>query len=190
MHALKPVLYARERHLRRAEYEQLVELGAFRDERVELIYGRLVEMSAHGRLHSYTLMQLGEMLPRAVGLRARVRTQLPFTAIDESLPEPDVAIVEPGEYLDSHPSRAHLLIEVADSSPAYDRLTKGPLYAASGVPEYWIVNLVDMLIEVYTDPSDDSYLKQARQYRGDQLHLPSFDDVAINVSDILPPDTR
>jgi Uma2 family endonuclease len=186
MHAPQPPRFARQRPLRRAEYEKLVELGAFRDEKLELVYGRLVEMSPHGREHSYSLTKLSGLLIPALQGRATVRTQLPFIAVDESEPEPDVAVLPPGDYLEAHPSCAFLLIEVADSSLAYDRFTKGPLYASSGVPVYWIVNLVDMVIEVYRDPVGGTYSTVTRHERGDALPVPSFEEVVVAVADVLP----
>ena len=69
-----------------------------------------------------------------------MRVQLPFAASDDSEPEPDLVLVPPRRYADRHPRQAYLLIEVADSSLDHDRETKAPLYASSGVPEYWIVD--------------------------------------------------
>ena len=84
--------------------------------------------------------------------RAEVRIQQPIWAHDDSEPEPDVALVPLGDYSARHPDRAFLVIEVADSSLTFDRETKAPLYAASNVAEYWIVNLVGRAIEVCTEP--------------------------------------
>lgn len=176
-----------ERPLKRTEYEQLVEFGAFHDEKIELVYGRLVQMSPQGRAHAYALMQLDEIFQRTLNGRARVRVQAPFAAANESLPEPDVAIVPSGDYLDAHPSVAHLIIEVAESSLAYDRATKAALYASSGVPEYWIVNLVDGAVELHRDPRGDVYAVKSRHERGAALAVPPFADVVVQVADILPP---
>ena len=77
--------------------------GALDDARVELLYGRLVSMSPQGGPHSYSVSQLMTLLVRALGERARVRVQAPFAAPDDSEPEPDVALVAPGDYLDGHP---------------------------------------------------------------------------------------
>jgi Uma2 family endonuclease len=87
----------------RAEYEVLVRRGVFDDARVELLYGRIVSMSPQGEPHSYGVSQLMTLLVQALAGRARVRVQSPFVAPDESEPEPDVAIVAPGAYLDGHP---------------------------------------------------------------------------------------
>jgi hypothetical protein len=90
----------------------------------------------------------------------------PFAASNESEPEPDVAIVPSGNYVDRHPDRALLIIEVAESSPAYDRETKAPIYAASGVPEYWIVDVAGRAVEVHAGSDGQRILECAPRARG------------------------
>ena len=131
----------RVRRLQRAEYDRMVGFGMFRGEKIELLQGRLVTMSPQGKPHAFSVTRLNRLLVRALGDRAEVRVQAPFGASAESEPEPDIAVVLPGDYLDEHPRRALLLIEVAESSLQDDRRIKGPMYAAAGVPEYWIVDL-------------------------------------------------
>jgi Uma2 family endonuclease len=115
-----------------------------------------------------------------------VRVQAPFGASDVSEPEPDIAIVANGDYLDEHPRRAYLLIEVADSSLQDDRRIKGPLYAAAGVPEYWIVDLVAGAVEVHREPGSDGYASVARHGREATLTVPGFEDVVVAVGEIVP----
>lgn len=109
------------RPLKRAEYLKLAETGTFDGERVELLYGRLVTLSPQRERHAYSVTQLTHLLIRALGERARTRIQMPFLAPHESVPEPDVAVVPPGDYLDAHPAVAYLIVEVADSSLRVDR---------------------------------------------------------------------
>jgi Uma2 family endonuclease len=170
----------------RAEYESLVRRGALDDARVELLYGRIVSMSPQGEPHTYGVSQLMTLLVHALGTRARVRVQAPFVAPDESEPEPDVAVVSPGAYLDGHPMTAWLIVEVADSSLARDR-AKARLYAAASVTEYWIINLVDEMIEVYREPRGDGYATMTHHGRAEVLRLVSFADVEVRVTDVLPP---
>jgi Uma2 family endonuclease len=170
----------------RAEYDELVRRGALEDARVELLYGRIVSMIPIGKPHAYSVTKLVTLLISALGERASVRGQQPFAAPDESEPEPDVAVVPAGDYLDDHPKTAWLLIEVADSSLVRDR-AKATLYAAAGVVEYWIVNLVDDVVEVYHDPQAQGYATTTRHRPGDVLRLARFADVAVRVADILPP---
>jgi Uma2 family endonuclease len=116
-----------------------------------------------------------------------VRIQAPFAASDGSEPEPDLALVPLGEYDEAHPGVAHLLVEVAQSSLGIDRTTKGQLYAECGVPEYWVVNLVDGLVEVHTETVRGTYARVTPFRRGDAIRLREFPDVEIRVGDVLPP---
>jgi Uma2 family endonuclease len=173
------------RPLRRAEYDQLVLLGAFQDERIELLDGVLVTMSPIGRPHSSTVQRLNRLLILALEGRAAVTCQSPFAANELSEPEPDFLIFPlEGNELD-HPSEAYLIIEVADSSLAMDRGKKLRLYASCSVPEYWIVNLRERCIEVYTDPTPTAYSRVARYEPGQVIPLVVFPDVSCAVADVL-----
>jgi Uma2 family endonuclease len=175
------------RPLKRVEYERLAESGAFRDERVELAYGRILRMSPIGGPYNYGVASLVEILVLALHGRAKIQPQAPFAASDDSEPEPDVAVVPLGDYLDQPPSRAFLLIEVAQSSLEDDRGWKATLYAGCGVPEYWIVNLVDDVIEVYREPGAAGYARITRHGRDEELRVPGFEDAVVRVREVLPP---
>ncbi|MEO7033041.1 MAG: Uma2 family endonuclease [Polyangiaceae bacterium] len=173
------------RPLRRAEYDQLVALGAFQGERIELLEGALVAMSPIGAPHSSTVDRLTRLLVLALSERATVRCQGPFAALEFSEPEPDFTIIPPGDYDTDHPSTAYLIIEVAEPSLALDRGKKLRLYASCAVPEYWVVNIPERCIEVYTEPSPGAYAKVERYERGQSIRLVAFNDVAFAVSDVL-----
>ena len=173
------------RPLRRVEYDKLIELGAFQGEHIELLEGLLVPMSPIGPPHSSTVQRLMNLFIAALADRATVRIQNPFAALDLSEPEPDVAVVPLGEYDTAHPDRAHLIIEVAESSLATDRGVKRRLYAACCVPEYWIVNLVEGHIEVYTDPEDGAYRMTQRYDRATIIRPAHFPDLQVHVADVL-----
>jgi Uma2 family endonuclease len=173
------------RPLRRVEYDQLIELGAFQNEKIELIEGLLVPMSPSGPPHNSALQKLAAiLLPPLVG-RAAVHVKGPFAAQDFSEPEPDIAVVPLGDYDTAHPDRAYLIIEVAESSLSFDRGTKLRLYAKCGVPEYWIVNVPDRVIEVYTEPTEAGYARVARYERGQSLHPAHFEELEVRVSDVI-----
>lgn len=176
------VAHAEPRRLTRAEYDRLGELGFFAGERVELIYGTVVRMSPIGPSHADAVDRLTELFVIALSGRARVRVQQPFVAIDESEPEPDVAVVPLGPYAKAHPDRAHLLVEVAESSLDYDRETKGALYASSGVPEYWIVDVVARAVDVHTAPEGERYTSVVRFTEADAIRLSAFTDVEVSVA--------
>src|SRR5689334_3050697 len=173
------------RPLRRVEYDKLVELGAFEDEKIELLEGVLVPMSPIGPRHSSAVQKLTELLVLALTRRAVVRPQLPFAASDLSEPEPDLMVSPVSDYDTAHPDEALLLIEVAESSLAKDRGIKLRIYARRGVPEYWIVNVVDRVIEVYTDPVESGYRSSVVYRRGQSIRLVSFADVDVRVSDVM-----
>src|SRR5881409_3646293 len=144
------------RRWKRLEYERLVDRGVFEPgERVELIDGLLVVAEPQSSPH-YTAIRLVERaLARAFGEGWDVRTQAPIALDDASEPEPDVAVVrgELRDYVEAHPADPVLVVEVALTSLASDRVHKSSLYARAGRPEYWIVNLVDRVVEVRRAPA-------------------------------------
>jgi Uma2 family endonuclease len=173
------------RRLRREEYDRLVALGAFEDERIELIEGELVTMSPNNPEHASPVQILNEILLPALLGRATVRIQLPIIAARESEPEPDVAIVPLGEYRQGHPDRAHCVIEVAHSSLSKDRNIKAPLYAASGFREYWLVNVPERVIEVFRNPGAEQYESRARYALGQSVALEAYPDVQVEVAKLF-----
>src|SRR6478609_7530616 len=109
------------RPLRRVEYDQLVKLGAFEDEHIELLDGALVAMSPIGPPHDSTVQRLTRLLILALEGRAAGRCQSSFAASEIPVPQPDFTVVPLGDYDPDHPSEAYLIIEVAESSVAKDR---------------------------------------------------------------------
>jgi Uma2 family endonuclease len=184
---LDPALLSPEvaRPIRREEYEKMVELGLFEGERVELLYGVIVRTSPHGPQHDSAIGRLTTLLVPLLLSRAQVRIQSAFAASDASQPEPDVAVVPPADYDDAHPREAWLIIEVAHSSLSTDRTFKAKLYAESGVPEYWIVNLHDGLVEVRSDIVSGAYTRLVSHRKGEIIRMTHFADVAVRVDDIL-----
>jgi Uma2 family endonuclease len=173
------------RPLRRVEYDQLIALGAFQHERIELVYGALVPMSPIGPRHSSAIDMLTLLLVRALGDRARIRVQNPFAAGDISEPEPDLLVAPLARYDQDHPANAHLVIEVAESSLAFDRGTKLRLYAECGVPEYWVVDVVARHIEVHREPSAATFRTKQIFERGQAVQLLHFPDVLVPVAEII-----
>lgn len=163
----------------------MVAAGFFRDERVELIQGVVVEMSPQNAPHSYAIQVLTRLLmPRLVG-RADVRVQLPFVAGADSVPEPDLAVVALGNYAAAHPNQALLIVEVADSSLRFDRQTKAELYARVGVPEYWIANLTDRIIERHSDPIGGAYARVTPFRLGETIAPLAFADLSVRVDEVF-----
>lgn len=169
----------------RAEYDQIVAMGVLGGERVELLRGIIVAMSPNVPPHASPVELLTDILVPPLTGRARVRIQLPLLAADESEPEPDVAVVPLGDYSQKHPHEAYLVIEVADSSLRKDRLVKGPLYAASGFQEYWVVNVRERVFEVHRRASADSWASITRHGVGESLHPEAFPDVSVAVGAVF-----
>lgn len=140
------------------EYARMGEAGIFRpDERVELIEGEIVPMGPHNLPHADRITVLTKLFVRAFGDTHDIRVQLPLTVGDHSEPEPDFAILtaEQGRSGRRHPSTADLVIEIADSSLAFDRSEKASLYARAEIAEYWLINLVHGRLEVRTRPAPE-----------------------------------
>ena len=140
----------------RVEYEHLVEKGVFTPgDRVELIDGLLVVAEPQSSAHYTAIKLIERALGRAFGEGWTIRSQGPIALDDASEPEPDVAVVR-GDiraYAEAHPADPVLVVEVAITSLAFDREHKSSLYARAGQPEYWVVNLVDRVLEVRRDPA-------------------------------------
>ena len=135
-------------------YGLVVDSGALDQQRVELIDGIIVQMSPHSPAHAAILERLTRHL---AGARARVRIQLPLQVTSDSLPEPDVALVGEPESAGRHPTSALLVVEVSASSPAIDRGRKAELYAAAGIPAYWLIDIPARTVEVRSDPGPSGY---------------------------------
>src|SRR5712692_9934845 len=150
------------------EYERMVKIGILeQDERVELIDGEIVEMSPIGNPHAAFVTNLNHLLVHAVGDRARVWVQGPVRLPPRSLPQPDLALLQPRSYKREAATKEDVLlvIEVADTSLRYDRTVKLRLYARAGIPEYWIVDANTEALEVHRSPSVERYTEARRTAR-------------------------
>jgi Uma2 family endonuclease len=177
--------------LTRAQYDALVEQGHFRDEPLELLEGVLVRMSPQGVDHARAVERIASALRLrlylAHGEIYRVREEKPFAASDLSEPEPDIAVVDAAAdaWGADHPSAAHLLVEVADTSRRVDLVHKPRIYGASGVPEYWVVDLPRSMVVRHLDPSLDP-----RRPYGDITDVPFYETlkilgIEVTVADLL-----
>ena len=139
----------------REEYYKMAEQGIIApDERVELIEGEIISMSPQKSRHAATIFVTAKVLSPIFAPHNHVRIQGPLALGPTSEPEPDIAVVAGSErdYMDAHPTTALLVVEVSDTTLAYDRGLKASLYAKAGIPEYWILNLPDQRLEVRREP--------------------------------------
>lgn len=181
------------RRFTRADYHAMARTGVLRpDERLELIEGEIIVMSPAGIRHSSCVLRITEAFntERLAG-RAMVHVQNSMAASNFSEPEPDLMLLEYRE--DRYGSRRPhaedvvLLVEVSDSSLRYDRNTKLPLYAASGIREVWIVDLQHDVIESHQGPIPDGYRTTRRFRPGESLAPAALPDLELQVSRIIPP---
>jgi len=161
------------------------------DDRVELLEGLIVAMAPQSPLRASTISRIHRALLRGLGPDTLIRIQSSLPLSGSSVPEPDIAVV-PGraeDYLRHHPSHAHLVIEVADSSLVQDRITKAAIYARAGVPCYWVVNLRHHRVEVLRDPEPRMarYRSVAAATATQQLTIDAFPGVFFTAADLLPP---
>lgn len=183
---LRDEMEADRHRLSRVEYEQLVATGALDGARVELIDGEIWEMNPIGPDHDECVDRLSNMLARRLPVNVRVRTQGSIAIGARSVPQPDLLLLEERSYARERPTTALLAIEVANTSLRRDRGVKAALYAEAAIPEYWIVNLVDRVVEVRTEIVSGTYARQSSYRAGESITLLSFPDVSIAVADVLP----
>jgi Uma2 family endonuclease len=184
------------RRLRRIEYECLVERGLFEpDDRIELIDGLLVVREPQSSPHMVAVQLVQAALQRAFGPDWNVRHPGPIALDDDSEPEPDVSVVPgaPRDYVGAHPSRPVLVVEVSLTRLGFDREYKSSLYARAGITDYWIVNLVDRVVEVRRGPASSDSAPYGWTY--DRLSVHAAGDVvtplaaplsSVAVADVLP----
>lgn len=178
------------------EYHKLVDLGFFTEnDRVELIRGEIIEMAPKRTPHSVCNSLLWKQLYDLIGKQSEIRVQEPITLLTNSEPEPDVVIAKKkaDNYLSAHPivEDIILVIEIADSTLKFDRETKLSLYAEAGIDNYWIVNLVENHLEVYTNPfsSDSSkfgYRNKSIILPNENIEVPNFPNFSLELNSIFP----
>jgi len=180
----------------REEYYQMAEADILApEERVELIDGQIVRMPPQTPRHAAMVGVACEALGAVLCPGSHVRGRLPLTLGPYSEPEPDVAVVRgvPRDHVQAHPSTALLVIEVADTTLEFDQGRKAGLYARADIPEYWILNLVDRVLEVYRDPGPSPAQPGDHAYRSVRYFGPSesvapmaLPTASIRVADLLP----
>ena len=173
-----------------AEYYRMAEVGILgEDDRVELINGEIVKMSPIGRLHRAFVGNLGQLLASRLIGRAVVWVQNPIVLAEDTEPQPDVTVLRPRavpfKQREADAQDTLLLIEVADTSLAYDRATKLGLYAEAGIPEYWIVDCTGETVEVYRHPGRDGYRDVTRVVAPATVTLQAFPDVELSLAEIF-----
>lgn len=172
------------------EYHQITEAGILgENDRVELIEGEILEMAAIGSFHAACVGRLTRLFTKVFSDSLIVWVQNPIQISGYSEPEPDLALLKnrPDFYAENHPTPedVYLIVEVADSSLAYDRGFKLPVYARSGIIEVWLVDLGNASVEAHSQPSTHGYKLIRKFWKGDALVLEAFPEVSFQVEDII-----
>ncbi len=170
------------------DYHRMGEAGLLHeDDRVELIEGELVEMAAIGTRHLTCVNGLTRMLVRGVGDEAIVSVQNPVRLDEHSEPQPDLTVLRMRDDRESLPVTEDVLLltEVSDTTLAYDRGVKYPLYARSGIREVWIVDLGHEVVESHADPSGDGYRRTETARRAETLAPLALTGLALPVDGVL-----
>src|SRR5437588_831044 len=178
------------------EYYRLCDEGWFNERRVQLIGGEIVEMAAQKNWHAWAITATEKALSAAFGPSYWVRVQMSLDLSPYSVPDPDLAVIA-GAFTThrttSNPTSALLIVEVSETTLAYDRNRKASLYAAAGIGDYWIVNLVDRQVEVYRDPVPDPnarfgwrYASETDLQPGDGVSPLALPAATLAVADLLP----
>lgn len=171
------------------QYQQIGDLGLFGDKRVELVEGQVLQMSPMRAEHSTAVALVEKALLLAFGAGFYVRQQSPLPLGDKSQPEPDIAVVKGDirDYAKKHPTHALLVVEVSDSTLAFDRKVKSRVYAEAGIADYWIVNLVDHCVEVHNNPtSAGEYEHKQILKAGEKITPLAAPRASIKVEELLP----
>lgn len=172
------------------EYYRMAETGVLRpDARVELLGGRIIDMSPIGPFHGGLVNRLIRIFGKPSNGRWQTSVQNPLRLDDHSEPEPDFMLLKPSpdDYTSRHPEPedAFLVVEVADASLEYDREEKLPAYGRAGVSEVWIVNLRDHVIEVHCEPHFTGYGSKTILRAGDTVFPQAFRDAVVDVGELL-----
>jgi Uma2 family endonuclease len=178
------------RHFSVGDYYTMAAAGLFKeDDRVELIEGEVIEMNPIGSRHAACVGRLTKSCERLAGDFTIVWVQNPVRVDDYSEPVPDVTLLKPRDdfYAQANPGPEEvlLLIEVSDSTLEYDRQIKVPLYARAGVPEVWLVNLPEEVIEIYSRPSGGEYADARVVGRGESLTSVSVPSLTLDADAVL-----
>jgi Uma2 family endonuclease len=173
-----------------SDYLALSAAGFGPPERSELLDGIIHIHHPPTAAHAAAVSRLARLLGRQLGETVLIRLQDPIALNDQSQPEPDLAIVQPHplDYADHHPTAAetHWLIEVADSTLAYDTQTKARAYAQAGLVDYWVLDLPGDRLWVFRNPNPAGYGLIMQLDRTQSIAPIAFPNCQLPLADLLP----
>jgi len=172
------------------EYYRMADAGILHeDSRVELIDGEILDRSPIGPRHARGVRRLSNVIFRALDDAAVISVQNPIRIDEQNEPEPDLVLARhrEDEYGDGHPTPEDILlvVEVADSSSAYDRQTKALLYARAGIADYWIADVGRDHVLMLRDPTESGYATTRILRRGEAVSPLAFPNLSLSIDEIL-----
>lgn len=177
------------------EYHSMADLGFFEGKRTEFLEGEIIEMPTMKSSHATGLTLADEVMRNVFSNGFVVRNQMPLDFGEDFETVPDIAVVkgQARDFLDSHPQKADLVIEVSDTTLSYDRNRKASINAKSGIQEYWVLNLKNRTLEVYRRPSEDDnayygfgYAEKLTFGENDEVSPLAAATAKIKIADLLP----
>jgi Uma2 family endonuclease len=169
------------------DYHQIIESGILERKSVELLEGEIIAVSPEKPIHSSRIDTVANYLRDVLQKKAKVREAHPIT-LDNSEPEPDIALVrfDNNNYSDRHPDPQDIywLVEVSNQTLTKDLEEKSVIYARNGIPEYWVIDLVNNKLWILTQPQANGYLNQREITTGNIQPL-AFPEIDINVEKLL-----
>ncbi len=172
------------------DFRKMMEAGILPEESGwEIIDGFLIDKMTIGSKHASTVKRLNRILTNLFGNEMIISVQDPIHLDEYNEPEPDVALLKSREdfYAESHPTPQDvlLLIEVSDSTVEYDREIKKRLYAEHEIAEFWLVNLKNDTIEVYSQPKNGSYYSARIMEAGETIKSAAIENLTLSINEIL-----
>ena len=173
-----------------AEYDRMIEAGIYTEnDRIELLNGEIIEIMPKGTKHTSANSKIVRFFIRLFDEKLIVRNQDPIVLDDFSEPEPDIvlAIWDDNEYAEHHPTPTDILLvmEISDTTLAYDREAKARAYSRNNIRQYLLLNLQNETIEDYREPNADGYQFKRTLRKGDIFNLVAFPEIEINFDDLL-----
>ena len=173
-----------------AEYDRMIELGVYTEnDRIELLNGEIIAPLPKGTKHSVFNDLVLDLFKAALGERIYARSQNPIILDNFSEPELDIVLVKPPskKYLKSHPKPEDILLimEISDTTLAYDRQAKAKAYSRNRIQQYLLLNLQNQTLEEYREPSEDGYQFKRTLRKGDSLNLMAFPEIEIKIDDLF-----
>lgn len=187
---IEKVLPPTMKRFRAEDFRKMTEVGILPEESGwEVIDGYLIDKMSIGSKHAGIVNKLNRILIFLLGSETVVAIQNPVHLDEYNEPEPDIALLKPREdfYTNSHPTAPDvlLLVEVSDSTVEYDREIKKTLYAAAGIVEYWLINLQNNTVEVYSQPKDGNYRLARILESGETIEAVAVANLKLPIDEIL-----